>query len=160
MFPAATTVAVGRRTGTPGVETVSRPGLQAEEVTHHGLPLPAMGTRSMAILQVMYQPVGHLVGHHLDQEGKTVLLQQYPIEAQPTATEVRLAGTLAAQVQPDRRARQPGMQFTAQVPGRFDPRHQCAVQGGPVESVEPPGVEVRERGRRHGVLEWPLRAEA
>lgn len=90
---------------------MSGPGLHAEKATHHGLPFVAMGPRPVAVLQMMHQPVGHLMRHHLDQEGEAILLQEQRIEAQPAAPEVRLAGTLAAQVQPYCRTRQPRVQL-------------------------------------------------
>lgn len=114
----------------------------------------------MTVLQVMHQPVGHLVGHHLDQEGEAILLQQHRIETQPAASEVRLTGTLALQVQPYRRARQPGVQLATQPIRRLDPLEEGTVEGDSVEGVESGGVGGGKRGYRHGMIEWRLRVEA
>lgn len=160
MFLAAAAIAVRRRARTLGIETMSGPWLHAEEATHHGLPLVAMGARLVAILQVMHQPVGHLVRHHLDQKGEAVLLQEQRIEAQPAPSEVGLAGTLAPQIKPDRRSRQGGMQFTTQTVGRFDPLEKGKAKGGPVELIESSEVGGGKRGYRHGMIEWRLRVEA
>ncbi len=108
----------------------------------------------MAIRQVMHQPVGHLVGNHLDEKGTTVLVEERRIEPQAAATEMSLPGTLASQVQPDGRARQGVMHLTTQSPGGLDPLAQCALAGGAIESIKPFGIGVGQHGMDHGVLEW------
>lgn len=101
MLPATAGVTMWRRAGATGVEAMGGTRLEAEQAAHHRLPFAAMRAGEMAILEVMDQPVGHLVGHHLDQEGDTVLGVEHRIEAQATAAEVGLAGGPATQVAPD-----------------------------------------------------------
>jgi len=154
LAPAAVTIWRGTRAS--GVEAVRGPGRHAEQAAHHGLPLVTMWPCPMAVLQMVHQPVGHLVRHHLDQEGEAILLQQQRIEAQPAATEVRLSGALSSKIQPDQRARQCRMDLVTTLIGRLDLLDEGAVQGGPVESVETDGVGSGKRGDGHGMLEWRL----
>ncbi len=100
VFTAAATITIGGRTRSAGIEAMGGTGHQAEETTHHDLPFAAVGSRSVAVLEMMHQPVGHLVGNHLDQEGLAILVVQHRIEAQTFPPEVRLAGRPAAQVTP------------------------------------------------------------
>lgn len=58
--------------------------------------------------------------HHLDQIGPTILAVQHGIEAQPTTTVMRLAGTLATQITPDFGTRKSSVVIAAQLPGDFD----------------------------------------
>lgn len=87
--------------GPCGVEPMGDVGHETEELAHHGLPFVAMGARPEAILEMMYQPVSHLMRNHLDQEGLAILVEQNQVEAQTSPPEMGLAGTLAAQVTPD-----------------------------------------------------------
>ncbi len=104
---------MGGLAGPCGVEPMGHTGYETEERPHHGLPLAAMGTRPVAILEMMHQPVGHLVGDHLDQEGLAILVVQHRIEAQTSPPEVRLTGRPAAQVTPHPGSGQARMDLTA-----------------------------------------------
>lgn len=114
----------------------------------------------MAIFQVVNEPVSHLVGHHLDQEVEAVLGIEHRIEAQAAAAEVGLAGTLAPQVAPYRRARQRRMHLATEPPGGVHPRVQGSQQRLAVEGREAVGIRGGQRGSFHGVLEWPLARQA
>ncbi len=113
-----------------------------------------MGPCAIAIRQMMYQPVGHFVGHHLDQESTAVLVEENRVESQATTTEMGLPGALATQVEPDGRARQGAMHLATQPPGGLYPLAQHALAGSAIERVEPFGIGFGQRGMDHGVLEW------
>lgn len=121
MFAAIAAVAIRRRADSADVETMRGARLEAKETSHHRLPLAAMGTGSMSLLDVIHQPVRHLVRYHLDHEGQAILLEQHRVEAQSAATQMRLSGRLTAQVQPDARPRQARMELAAEPPGSLHP---------------------------------------
>lgn len=135
------------------VETVSHPRGQAEQLPHDRAPLVAVGAHSVALLEVMHQPVCHLVGHHIDEERLAVFTQQHGIETQPGAAEVCLAGALAAQVEPHPRTRQMRMHLPAQLKSGLDALMQRSMQRRLVEAVEPIGTGVGKRWSVHGMLE-------
>ncbi len=94
--------------------------------------------------------MSHLVGYHLDQEVHTVLGIQHRVEAQPAATEVRLAGALAAQVEPYPGPGQVGMHLATQSPGRLDSLTEDSREVGRAEGGERLGIGVGQRGTLHG----------
>lgn len=149
MFATAAHVAMRRRTGAAGIEAVGGTRLEPEQPTHHRLPLVTVGPCPPAIFQVVDQPVSHLVGHHIDQEVHAVLGIQHRVEAQPPATEVRLAGALAAQVEPYSRPGQVGMHLATQLPGRLDSLTEDSRKVSRAEGGEGVGIGVRQRGTLH-----------
>lgn len=126
MLATSTGIAIGGGARPSGIEAMGGARFETEEATHHHLPLPAVRPCPSTILQVMNQPVGHLVGYHLDQKLDTILGIQHRVEAKPTATEVRLARTPAAQIEPHPGPGQIGVDLAAQRIGLLDPLPQGA----------------------------------
>lgn len=153
MLAATAAVAMRRRAGSADIETMRGARLEAEKTPHYCLPLATMGTGSMALLEVKHQPMRHLVGYHLDHEGQAILLEQHRVEAQSAAAQMRLSGRLSAQVQPDTRSRQAGMELATEPPGSRHPLVKRDMQGPGIEFVEPAGIRRGEHGSDHGVVE-------
>lgn len=81
MLATMTRIAIRSGTRPPRIEAVGRARLEPKKPAHHRLPLPAVGLRPAAILQMINQPVGHLVGYHLNQKVDPILDIQHRIEA-------------------------------------------------------------------------------
>lgn len=160
MLAATAAVTMRRRTSSADIETMRGARLEAEEAPHYRLPLAAMRASSLPFLEMKYQPVRHFVGYYLDHEGQAILLEQHRVEAQPPAAQVRLPGRLAAQVKPDARSRQAGMELATEPPGGLDPRVKRSMQGPGIEPVEPVGIRGGEHGSGHGVVECSVSEEA
>ena len=94
--------------------------LKAIETRHDAAPLVAMRLDPLAILEVMHQPMGHLVGNHVDEEGLAILAEQDRIEAQATAAEMCLPRTFATNVQPHPGPGEFGIHLASQFPGSID----------------------------------------
>lgn len=75
MLTATAAIAMRCRAGPADIETMRGARLETEETSHHRLPLAAMGTGSLPLLEVKYQPVRHLVRYYLDHEGQAILLE-------------------------------------------------------------------------------------
>lgn len=129
-------IAVRRGACTADVEAMRDVGLAGKQPAHHRLPLTAMGPCTRPVVEVLDQPVGHLVGHHLGQEGLAVLGVEARVEAQPAAAEVGLAGTLAAQVAPHPRPRQVGVNLATALPGGLDLSLQAGLELCGIEALE------------------------
>lgn len=142
VLAAVANVAVGCRAGPSRIEGVGHPGFETEKLLHYRAPLAAMGTRPVAIAEMAYQPVGHLVGHYLDQIGVAVFPVEHRVEAQSAAAIMRLSGALATQVEPHPWPRQVGVKFATEPPGGLDPVEQGLLQRRLVEPGQPgrPGI--------------------
>lgn len=119
---------------------------ETEQALHHGAPLPPMGPGLATVAEVTYQPVGHFMRYHFGKEGVAVLAIQHRVEAQPAATVVGLAGTLAAQVAPDLGPGQLGVVAPAQLPGSLHPVQQGPVKRRLVEVRQPFAGKIGKRG--------------
>ena len=128
VFTTVADVAVGRGAGPPRIEGVGHPGYETEKLVHHRTPLVAMGARPVAIAEMAHQPVGHLMGYHLDQVSVAVFPIEHRVEAQATAAIMCLAGALASQVEPYPRPGQVRVEFATEPPGGLDPVEQRLMQ--------------------------------
>lgn len=149
MLTTSTGIAMGSGARPSGIEAMGGARLEPKETTHHCLPFPAVRPCPSAILQVMNQPVGHLVRHHLDQKFDTILGIQHRVEAKPTATEVRLTRTSAAQIEPHPGPGQVGVDLAAQRIGLLDPLPQGAREIRLSQGGQCFGVRVGQCGMLH-----------
>lgn len=149
MFATMTSIAIRGGTRPFGIEAVGRAWLEAKKPAHHCLPFPAVGARPPAILQMVNQPVGHLMGNHLDQKVDTILGIQHRVEAQSSATKVCLPRTSAAQIKPDARPGQFRVDLAAQQIGMPDPLMQDTREVGARKRGKRDRVGVGQGGMRH-----------
>lgn len=149
MFTTTTSIAIWRRARPFDIEAVGRARLEAEKPAHHRLPLPAVRPSPPAIFQMMDQPVGHLVGYHLDQEVDPVLGIQHRVEAQPAAAKMCLPRTPPPQIEPYARPGQPGVNLPAQCEGVGNPLMQGVREAGARESGKRFGVGMGQGGSHH-----------
>ena len=95
MLPTDASITIGRRARPTGIEIMSHLGFQIEQLTHHGLPFPTVGPKTLAVLEMPNQPMSHFVRHHFQKKAAGIFSIEQSVEAQPAAAKMCLAGAFA-----------------------------------------------------------------
>ncbi len=155
---AGTVITMRRRASRAGIEAMCHAWLETVQARHNATPFAAVWLHATAILEVMNQPVRHLVGNHIDEEGLAILAEQNRVEAQSTATEMGLTGAFATDIQPHLGARQLGIHLAGESPGGIDPLYGAGIQCRPVEGSEFFGIRGWKHRGLHCDARMPLNA--